>query len=63
MRSPTRSAIALRHVTFEDLDLLAPILQRAGWEVAYREAPTNDLDDPAIAEADLVIVLGGPIDA
>ena len=28
-----RSAVALRHVPFEDLGLLAPILQREGWEV------------------------------
>ena len=26
-----RSAVALRHVPFEDLGLLAPILQREGW--------------------------------
>ncbi len=56
-----RSAIALRHVAFEDLGLLAPILAAGGWDCAYREAPTDDLTDPAIDEANLLIVLGGPI--
>jgi GMP synthase (glutamine-hydrolysing) len=63
MSSPRRSAIALRHVLFEDLGLLASILNAAGWTVAYREAATDDLSDPEIAEADLLIVLGGPIGA
>lgn len=40
---------------------MAPILDREGWTVSYAEAPTEDLDDPAIRGADLLIVLGGPI--
>jgi GMP synthase (glutamine-hydrolysing) len=55
------SAIAIRHVAFEDLGLLAKILDRAGWSVSFREAAVDDLSDPAIAAADLLIVLGGPI--
>jgi GMP synthase (glutamine-hydrolysing) len=56
-----RAAIAIRHVAFEDLGLLGPILQRGGWEMSYRDAPIDDLTDPAIETADLLIVLGGPI--
>lgn len=56
-----RKAVALRHVAFEDLGLLAPILRQAGWTIEMRDAPTDDLGDPAIASADLLIVLGGPI--
>lgn len=52
-------AIALRHVAFEDLGLLGPILARAGWDVRYLDAPVDALT----AEADLLIVLGGPIGA
>jgi GMP synthase (glutamine-hydrolysing) len=55
------AAIAIRHVAFEDLGLLAPILADAGFAVAYRDAPIADLGEPAIAAADLLIVLGGPI--
>ncbi len=56
-----RTAIALRHVAFEDLGLLAPILEREGWNVSFCEAAVDDLADPTIANADLLIVLGGPI--
>jgi len=56
-----RSAVALRHVAFEDLGLLAPLLHRDGWDVTMLDAPCADLNDPAIEQADLLIVLGGPI--
>jgi GMP synthase (glutamine-hydrolysing) len=56
-----RSAIALRHVAFEDLGLLAPIMERTGWDVSFCEAAVADLTDPGIGNAELLIVLGGPI--
>ncbi len=43
------------------MGLLSNILAVAGWTVSYRDAPTSDLNDPALAGADLLIVLGGPI--
>ncbi|MGY3591118.1 GMP synthase (glutamine-hydrolyzing) [Bradyrhizobium sp. USDA 4341] len=58
---PRRSAIAIRHVAFEDLGLLAPIMERAGWSVSFCDAPVDDLSDRAVSNADLLIVLGGPI--
>ena len=33
-------AIAIRHVPFEDLGLVGPILKQAGWSISYRDAPT-----------------------
>ena len=57
----TRSALVLRHVAFEDLGLLAPILHDAGWNAVYCDAATQDLGDPSIEQADLLIALGGPI--
>lgn len=56
-----RSAVALRHVAFEDLGLLAPIMEREGWNVSFCEAPVDDLGHSSIGDADLLIVLGGPI--
>jgi GMP synthase (glutamine-hydrolysing) len=56
-------AVAIRHVAFEDLGLLGPLLARRGYAVRYVEAPTDDLADPALDAADLVVVLGGPIGA
>lgn len=54
-----RKAVALRHVAFEDLGVVAPLLRRRGFDVTYLEAGVDALT-PAIA-ADLLIVLGGPI--
>ncbi|WLB51023.1 glutamine amidotransferase [Bradyrhizobium sp. 521_C7_N1_3] len=56
-----RSAVALRHVAFEDIGLLAPIMEREGWNVSFCEAPVDDLSHSSIGDADLLIVLGGPI--
>lgn len=56
-------ALAIRHVPFEDLDLLGPLLRRGGWDIGYRDAAVDALDARDLAEADLLIVLGGPIGA
>jgi GMP synthase (glutamine-hydrolysing) len=48
-------------VAFEDLGLLAPIMERAGWSVSFCDAAVDDLSDRAVRDADLLIVLGGPI--
>ncbi|MGB6637119.1 MAG: glutamine amidotransferase [Bradyrhizobium sp.] len=61
MTRSRRSAVALRHVAFEDLGLLAPVMEREGWDVSYCEAAVDDLSHPSIKNAHLVIVLGGPI--
>jgi GMP synthase (glutamine-hydrolysing) len=56
-----RSAIALRHVAFEDMGLLAPIMEREGWNISFCEAAVDDLTHRSIRNADLLVVLGGPI--
>jgi GMP synthase (glutamine-hydrolysing) len=56
-----RPAVALRHVAFEDLGLLAPVLEREGWEVGFCEAAVDDLRHRSIRDTELLIVLGGPI--
>lgn len=57
------STVVLRHVAFEDLGLLSPALDRAGWSVSFCEAAIEDLSGSLIEDADLLIVLGGPIGA
>ncbi|MGL6289598.1 MAG: glutamine amidotransferase [Silanimonas sp.] len=57
------TALALRHVAFEDLGLLAPWLMARGWRIAYRDLGIDALDDAAMDAADLLVVLGGPIGA
>lgn len=58
-----RSAVALRHVAFEDLGLLAPVMEREGWDVSFCEAAVDDLLHNSIKNANLLVVLGGPIGA
>jgi GMP synthase (glutamine-hydrolysing) len=54
-----KTAVAIRHVMFEDVGSFAAPLAAAGYSLRYLEAGYDDLA-PA-ADADLVIVLGGPI--
>lgn len=57
----TRTALAIRHVAFEDLGLLAPLLAERGYDVRYVEAGVDAIDAAEVAAADLLVVLGGPI--
>ncbi|WP_407180688.1 glutamine amidotransferase [Bradyrhizobium sp. STM 3562] len=41
--------------------MLAPIMEREGWNVSFCEAAVDDLAHPSIRNADLLVVLGGPI--
>lgn len=54
-----KNAIAIRHVAFEDAGILAGLLQDRGIGLTYLEAGVDDLG-PA-KDADLLLVLGGPI--
>lgn len=56
----TQTALAIRHVAFEDLGSLEPVLGSAGYEVNYLEAGQDPLHDPLL-DTDLLILLGGPI--
>jgi GMP synthase (glutamine-hydrolysing) len=53
--------LAVRHVAFEDLGSLAPLLAERGHTVEYLEAPLDDLATVDPLAADLWVVLGGPI--
>jgi GMP synthase (glutamine-hydrolysing) len=60
------TCLALRHLPFEDLDALAPMLAARGFQVSYLDAPRGQLDDAgraACSDADLLVVLGGPVGA
>lgn len=58
-----RTAVALRHLAFEDLGLFGPSLARAGYEVRYHEAGVDALRAVEPVRTDLVVVLGGPVGA
>jgi GMP synthase (glutamine-hydrolysing) len=54
-----KNAIAIRHVAFEDAGTLKDVLEDRGFAFQYLEAGVDDLS-PA-SDADLLVVLGGPI--
>lgn len=55
------SAIALRHIYFEDLGNLAPVLKRHGYDIIYLDVGVDNLSSIDSVKPDLLIVLGGPI--
>ena len=57
----TMRCVAVRHVAFEDLGLFEPALKHRGYEVDYVQAGPNSLSEQDWVDADLVVVLGGPI--
>jgi GMP synthase (glutamine-hydrolysing) len=58
-----KTACVIRHVAFEDLGTLAPVLQSSGYQIQYIEAGVTDLRDIDLQAVDLLVVLGGPIGA
>lgn len=58
-----KTAIAIRHLDFEDLGSLAPLLAARGYALRYLDAASDDLRAADIAGADLLVMLGGPIGA
>lgn len=58
-----KTCVAIRHVAFEDLDLLEGVLDAKGFAIRYVEAPTDDLSALDPLAADLMVVLGGPLGA
>src|ERR1700691_5227717 len=53
--------LAVRHVAFEDLGLLGPLVVSRDYEIRYHDAGIDPFDSKTLQSPDLVIVLGGPI--
>lgn len=56
-----RTALAVRHVPFEDLGVLEPLLVERGYAVRSIDAPADPPAADELRAADLLVVLGGPI--
>lgn len=56
-----KTALIIRHVAFEDLGTLEPVLREEGFMLEFREAGLHDLAAIDPLGPDLLIVLGGPI--
>jgi GMP synthase (glutamine-hydrolysing) len=58
-----KTCVALRHLAFEDLGLLAPLLQSMGWRIHYYDLGVDELWKIDLSQVDLLVILGGPIGA
>jgi len=56
-----KTAVALRHVAFENLGAFEAVLTAAGYRVHYYDVGVHELRALEPAAADLTVVLGGPI--
>ena len=57
------SAIAIRHVSFEDLGSFKTPIEEAGYRIGYHDVGLTDLSKVDATKPDLLVVLGGPIGA
>jgi GMP synthase (glutamine-hydrolysing) len=56
-----KSAVAIRHVHFEDLGTFGQELEAAGFDIRYVDVGRDDPGGLDATEPDLLVVLGGPI--
>ncbi|HUZ32816.1 MAG TPA: glutamine amidotransferase [Xanthobacteraceae bacterium] len=56
-----KQCLAVRHVAFEDLGLLGPLVAARGYGVRFHDAGVQPFNAETLLEPDLVVVLGGPI--
>lgn len=57
----SKICLAVRHVAFEDLGLLGPLVSARGYDIRYHDAGLQPIDADTLIAPDLAIVLGGPI--
>jgi len=58
-----KTAIALRHIQFEDVGTFDTVLTAQGYCLQYLDPALDFLDNTTIQNADILIVLGGPVGA
>ena len=58
-----KTALVVRHVHFEDLGTLEPLLRERGYEVRYHDVGVHDFHAVNAESPGLVVVLGAPIGA
>ena len=61
MRKIKAQCLVVQHVAFEDLGRYAPVLSERGFSIDYRQAGIQALSHEEWRNAELVIILGGPI--
>jgi len=58
-----KTAVVIRHVAYEGLGLFNRVLELAGYDVIYLDAGIADFRRKISIDADIMIVLGGPVSA
>jgi GMP synthase (glutamine-hydrolysing) len=58
-----KTAIAIRHLAFEDIGCFEPVLRRASYKVHYHDIGLGEFWTRELVNSELVFVLGGPIAA
>lgn len=58
-----KTAVAIRHLAFEDLGAFEPVIQNAGYQLRYHDVGLHSFAALREQPADLLFVLGGPIGA
>lgn len=56
-------AHVIRHIHFEDLGLLSPLLAEHGYHYHYWDVGVDDLNELEQMTPDLLVILGGPLSA
>jgi len=56
-----KTAIIIRHVAYEGLGLFTRVLEHSGYDIIYFDAGVSDFRKEIALQADIVIVLGGPV--
>lgn len=56
-----KTCLAVRHVAFEDLGLLGPLIAARGYDIRLHDAGVDRFDAQTFVAPDLAVVLGGPI--
>lgn len=56
-----KDAIVIRHLGFEDLGTLGPVLLSRNYDIRYFEAGGEMPTLPDVTQTDLLVILGGPI--
>ena len=56
-----KTALVLQHLAFENAGLIGNVLGKHGYELKSLDATRDDISAFPVSEADIVIILGGPI--
>ena len=59
----TKNAIAIRHLMFEDLGMIGPLLTERGYTTRYLDVGIDTIETDTVVDTDLLVILGGPIGA